>query len=126
MKKVRSEGSRWRVTEAHDAPSCKVLRLKAGDLLRFERRPTEWEGWIWCIDREGIEGWVPEKWVSVEGDSCAALREYESVELGVSRGEVLTVLETESGWAWAVNSRNESGWVPLRCLERLSPDDVSP
>jgi hypothetical protein len=116
--------SGWLVIEDHIPDACEVLDLKAGDTLTFERRPTEWRGWIWCTDRQGIHGWVPENWVTIEGETCRARRDYTSFELTVRRGDVLTVEETESGWAWAANSRREKGWVPLKCLDRL-PTDAS-
>jgi hypothetical protein len=116
-----SEHSRWRAVKDHTPESSEPLCAAEGDLLRFERRPTEWEGWLWCTDRKGLKGWVPEHWVAIEGDSCRMTRDYTSLELPVSRGEVLVVRETESGWAWAVGPEGRQGWVPLRCLERL-PD----
>lgn len=53
---------------------------------------------------------------------CTMLRDYTSLELAVHKGEALVVGETESGWAWAENSAGDTGWVPLRCLERLSQE----
>ena len=120
---MRLESSKWIVIENHDAPPGGILRLKAGDSVRFERRPTEWEGWVWCTDQRGTDGWVPERWVSVKGNTCTLLREYMSIELNVRKGDVLSVLEEESGWAWVLDSRNRNGWVPLRCIQRLPAAD---
>ena len=116
--------SKWRVIRDHAAESSVPLRVRAGDVLGFERRPTEWQGWIWCADPRGHKGWVPENWVAIEGDTCKMKRDYTSLELAVRRGEVLVVHETESGWAWAARSYGEKGWVPLECIEKLPAEHV--
>jgi hypothetical protein len=102
----------------HAAEPGRALSVKAGEVLKFERRPTEWKGWIWCTGRDGLGGWVPERWVSIEGDTCLMLRDYTSLELTVREGDIVSVKETESGWVVAVTSGGETGWVPLRCLEK--------
>ena len=48
--------SKWRVIADHVAEPSEPLRVRAGDLLGFERRPTEWQGWIWCTDSGGGGG----------------------------------------------------------------------
>ena len=84
----------------------------------LQRRETEWPGWIWCTNDSGKSAWVPENWVEIEGDSCVMKRDYDSTELSVEAGEVLSVESEESGWAWATKEGRESGWVPLENLER--------
>lgn len=85
--------------------------------LRFETRETESPGWVWCTDDPGEAWWVPERWVEIEGDSCVMKRHYNSAELAVDVGEVVTVELEESGWAWARKESGESGWVPLDELD---------
>lgn len=108
-----------RAREPHVPDSGDVLSLKRGARLEFERRPTEWEGWIWCTSAEGISAWVPESWVTVEGRFCVMLKDYISRELGVDRGDEVTVELTESGWAWVRTPDGDEGWVPLECLEQI-------
>jgi hypothetical protein len=124
QKEVMKYGeSKWLVIEDHEPEATEPLEVRSGDVLRCERRPTEWDGWIWCTDSENRSGWVPENRVAIEGSTCKVEREYTSAELGVRKGEELSIEERESGWAWAENSNGERGWVPLRCLERM-PDDT--
>ncbi len=111
--------SKWLVISDHTEEPSEPLCVRAGDLLRFERCPTKWQDWIWCTDRRGHTGWVPEGWVLIRGDTCKMKRDYTSLELTVCRGEVLVVHETESGWAWAEKLSGEKGWVPLECLKQL-------
>ena len=108
----------YQVIQDHSPESHRVLNVKEGDVLSFERRLSGWKGWIWCEDHEGIGAWLPENWVSIEGESCVMLRDYISTELSVSPGEVLDVVEIESEWTFCRKSSGVFGWVPMSCLER--------
>jgi len=97
----------YRVIKAHQSPDPDPLTVRKGERLSFERRETEWPGWIWCTDNSGKGAWVPEKWVEIEGDSCVMKRDYVATELAVDVGEVLTPEFEESGWAWATTVTGE-------------------
>jgi len=99
-----------------------------GEKLTIGDRDSEWDGWVWCTNSEGVSRWVPEGFVARHGDTCIALREYESTELSVHIGEILDVGEIESGWAWCIkgaelaeqaDQAGQAGWVPLECLEEI-------
>ena len=107
----------YRVIKAHQSPDPDPLIVRKGERLSFERRETEWAGWIWCTSDSGKGTWVPENWVEIEEDSCVMKRDYNATELSVIVGEVLTVEFEESSWAWATNEGGESGWVPLQNLD---------
>ena len=110
--------STFRVVKAHQTAYAAPLAFRQGERLRFERRETEWPGWIWCTDSAGQSNWVPEDWVQIEGNSCVLQRDYVATELPVEEGEVVTVDLFESGWGWATRENGAQGWVPL---ENLSP-----
>lgn len=95
------------------------LEVSKGESLVFERRPTGWEGWIWCTSSDGVAGWVPESWVEIEGGTCVANKDYSSAELALEAGTVVLVGLIESGWVWACTDRGEMGWVPFDCLEKI-------
>jgi len=101
---------------AHTPESEESISGTTGDRLTFERRETVYPGWIWCTDVLGNRAWVPEAFVSVSGETCVLVRDYDSRELAVSEGEVVRILEKESGWAWVVDDLDRRGWVPLECL----------
>lgn len=107
-----------RVVKPHQPSDPDPLIVRKGARLSFERKETEFAGWIWCTNDSGKRAWVPEHWVDIEGDSCVMKRDYNAIELSVEAGEVLTVEFEESGWAWATKEGGESGWVPLENLER--------
>jgi len=106
-----------RIVKAHKPDSEDSFIARAGDVFGFERRPTEWKGWIWCFDGSGNSGWVPESWVYVEGSSCTFLRDYDSHELNVKPGDEFEILEIESEWAFGKSSKGLLGWIPEDCLE---------
>ncbi len=110
---------RFLVIEAHEPDEPDSLTLFAGERLQFERRPTEWEGWLWVRSRDGQTGWVPEAWVEQDGTFCVMNRDYDSTELTVEVGDYLHCLLIESGWLWGETPSGAVGWVPLECLEQV-------
>ena len=107
----------FRVREAYDAAYPDPLVVEKGDRLVFERRPSEWSGWIWCTDAGGKGGWVPEAWVAIDGARCTMTRDYSARELTVGAGDVLKASMEVSGWVWCIGRRGDAGWVPLDHLE---------
>lgn len=107
----------FRVVEPYDSPCSDPLTARKGERLGFERRESEWEGWIWCTSTSGQSGWVPENWVQIQGSFCILNRDYTATELSVATGQTITAEYLESGWAWATTDSGASGWVPLSHLE---------
>ena len=93
------------------------LDMNAGDQLKIlKRRDEEWPGWIFCEDKRGKKGWVPENIVKIDGDRAIAEQDYVARELSVMEGEIVRIENQESGWVWVTNMTNETGWIPLRNL----------
>lgn len=109
----------YRVIQAHKPEDVEPLVLKKGDVVRFERRQTQWEGWLWCTKQTGETGWVPESWVTIEYDNCVMQRDYSAFELTVQPGTTLEANLTESGWLLATTSTGTTGWIPLECVELM-------
>jgi hypothetical protein len=61
--------------------------------------------------------------VELAGEFCVFLRDYNSRELTVEAGDPLDVELEEGGWALALNSRGERGWVPM---DRIVPESDCP
>jgi Variant SH3 domain len=101
------------VTQNHEGGLASPIRFGVGEVLRWESRPTEWEGWLWCTDAKGMNGWVPERYVEkIDSDRCRTLRDYDATELTVRVGDELDVHFAESGWAWCETADGRKGWVP--------------
>jgi hypothetical protein len=73
----------------------------------IERRELEGPGWFRGTDSSGKTAWVPENWAEIEGDYCVMKRDYNSVELSVEVGYLLTDESGESGWARAKTGTGE-------------------
>ena len=110
---------RYLTTKPRIASYPDALIAAKGSRLSFERKPTEWAGWLWCTDLSGKFGWVPESWVDINGDQCTLIRYYSTAELTVGVGDIVDGDITESGWAWVKNQNDKQGWVPLDCLKKI-------
>jgi limonene-1,2-epoxide hydrolase len=104
------------VIKSHTPDTGDVLRARTGEVLTCERRPTPWDGWLWCRDAGGDTGWAPESWLAVEGPSYTLQRDYDATEVSVGPGEKFDVYETYGGWAFGRSSRGFLGWIPEECL----------
>jgi hypothetical protein len=109
----------FRVVKEHQGISLSPLSGQKGERLGWERRESEWPGWLWCTHSSGRCGWVPESWLELADETAVLLRDYSATELSVAPGQVLFASLFESGWAWATNEDGEEGWVPLDNLERM-------
>jgi hypothetical protein len=108
--------SRYRVTEPYETPFPDPLEAGAGTKLRYERRESEWEGWLWCTAASGKAGWVPETWLTLDEGYCTLKRDYVARELSVEAGELITADFVESGWVFGSTESGEQGWVPINHL----------
>ena len=111
--------TKFRVISPHGPETEDVLNVKKGARLKFERKPTKWEGWLWCTSPDGVSAWVPEPWVDVKEGHCVMRKDYVSRELTLKPGEEVSGWFTESGWAWVRTAVGDEGWAPLECLERM-------
>lgn len=109
---------KYRVMRAYRSEFPEPLLVRKGDRLRFERRPTNWAGWLYCVTESGASGWVPENWTVAESETtCRMNRDYVARELNVDPGDTFESELEESGWAWGRSSHDELGWVPMENLE---------
>ena len=92
------------------------IRGAAGDRLALGRRDDEYPGWVWATAADGRDGWVPESWLRVDGDSGTLRRDYTAAELPLAAGDVVSGELIVSGWLWATAADGRTGWVPLHCL----------
>ena len=104
------------VTTAHDPGDQSSFVAAAGESLLCERRPTEWDGWLWCTSASGAAARVPEAWLEGSQARRRLSRDYFSHELTVQPGDTVAVLLTEADWVLAGGPCGEQGWIPLRCL----------
>jgi uncharacterized protein YgiM (DUF1202 family) len=101
------------VIEKHQGSDNHPLIIKKGEILRYERKETEWEGWIWCMDNSGKGGWVPEAYLNLQETHCEVLQDYNAIELTVNIGEEFIIEKEESGWFWVRDEGGREGWIPI-------------
>ena len=101
------------VTKSYTSAYPDPITARRGDRLVFERRESEWPGWIWCTTQGNVAGWIPESWVVIDDDHCVMRRDYTAVELTVAQDDGVPVMREESGWAGARTADGREGWLPL-------------
>jgi hypothetical protein len=107
-----------RVIADYQAPYPHPIVVVAGDEVRIDSsKKTDWTGWVWCADRAGKSGWVPEAYIERHGDTGRMRCDYDAIELTVRVGELLTIHKAESGFLWATNQAGQDGWVPSTHVE---------
>jgi hypothetical protein len=106
-----------RATAEYRAAYADPFTVSAGDELAVSERESEWNGWLWCTDRDGESRWVPEPYVERRGGTGVVLCDYDATELSVRAGEELIAGIEVSDWIWCTNREGKSGWVPARNLD---------
>ena len=101
----------------HKASYEDPLAGRAGDELEVGPADVEWAEWRWCTATDGRRGWVPETLLEGSGAHRRLARDYDARELTVRAGELLEVLETESGWARCRTEDGREGWLPGGCVK---------
>ena len=77
----------------------------------FEK-DTDIAGWVWCTADNGRSGWTPQDWLEVSDGQWRIVRDFSAIELTISPGEELQIIEECSGFFWVQNERGDLGWVP--------------
>jgi hypothetical protein len=111
---------KFRVIAGHQRIYELPIYGAAGDRVMPGRRDDDAPGWVWCEHAaNGLSGWVPISFLDIRGGETRLRRNYNALELNVSRNEVLEVAEIIEGWAFCSRENGTAGWVPI---ENLSQD----
>jgi uncharacterized protein YgiM (DUF1202 family) len=102
-----------RAVKDYRAAYPEPLVVSKGERVTIIPKESEWAGWVWCVDKNGIGGWVPEKYLEIKDDKGIFRRDYSAKELSVTAGEELKIIEEEGGWGWCENGKGGQGWAPL-------------
>jgi len=109
-----------RVVVAYTCAYPNPLRVKEGEMVTAERRDCEWPGWIWCRSEAGVEGWLPEEFLTLNDQVGQAelKREVDATELTVAVGDELTLIDEVAGWIRCRAADGSVGWIPADNVER--------
>jgi hypothetical protein len=101
------------VVKPYEQPYVNPLAVVAGEqVIPDFTKGTDIVGWIWCTASDGRSGWTPKKWLVQSGGKWYVNRDFNAIELTVTRGEILDIAFEESGFFWARKENGEAGWVP--------------
>jgi len=113
-----SSRSQARVIAEYQAPYADPIVVNEGDEVTIDSgKKTDLAGWVWCTNRAGKSGWVPETYIQRRGDLGYMRCDYDAIELTIQVGELLTVHKAESGFLWVTNQAGQDGWVPSTHVE---------
>jgi len=48
------------------------------------------------------------------------IQDYNSIELTVSAGQILTIEKESYGWIWVIDENNKTGWIPIKNVKILN------
>lgn len=94
------------------------LIVRKGEILQVKQKKTAQEGWVWCINKEGLVAWIPKNYLKRTQTLgfYEVLQDYDSTELNVKIGDKIIILKEESNWVWIVTEGNKKGWIPTECI----------
>jgi mannitol-1-/sugar-/sorbitol-6-/2-deoxyglucose-6-phosphatase len=113
-------GRSVRVLSEHRSSARPPIVVSPGDDLAVGERDDVWPAFVLVTTSAGSEGWVPSRLLRRTADGRATpVRAYDTTELEVDQGELLTVIEADlgSGWLRCSNGAGREGWLPVRCVE---------
>jgi hypothetical protein len=81
-------------------------------------RSPDWPAFVFVTAEHG-EGWVPERHFTSDRPHAVTVTRYDTTELAVDPGDILTVIERDdrSGWWWCGAEPGSVGWVPVEALD---------
>ena len=108
------------VKRDHNSDVLIPFKAKKSEIVVGEEKPTQWEGWLYCENEQGVKGWVPKAFLKEIPNKKKYFkfnRDYDAYELPASKGDLVEVKEIESGWALVISETGEVGWIPLENLD---------
>lgn len=91
--------------------------VSRGDKVKpIEKIETDFIGWTWCVADDGRAGWTPENWCNVTSEFWLLKRDFSALELTVSRGDLVELLFSESGFVFCRTKSGLEGWLPDAAL----------
>jgi hypothetical protein len=81
------------IASSYVAKYADPIAFYVGERLTVRRADTEFDGWHWCTDTLGKEGWVHASALSTTAGNAVGLQDYSAAELTVSVGVEGVILE---------------------------------
>jgi hypothetical protein len=106
------------VHSTHQIPNRPPITIRPNERVQVGDRDTDWPAFVFVASEHG-QGWVPERHLDDARPVATVRTAYDTRELGVPAGAVVTVVRDDplSGWAWCRDDAGDEGWVPHRVLD---------
>ncbi|MFH2037061.1 MAG: SH3 domain-containing protein [Candidatus Zixiibacteriota bacterium] len=105
------------VIKSYRAAYPEPFNLKKGDRVKLGKTDPDNPGWIWCTNQNGASRWVPESILDIDSEIGIIKKDYSSIELTVEAGDMLEILEKDSGWCFCQTDLEDKGWIPMANLK---------
>ena len=109
----------YKVTKEHQASFPEAMIAQKGDKVKVGKEDPEMQGWYWCLDVHGMEAWIPETHIEIEGSEAIFNQPYNSIEHTAMPGEIVQYLGESLGWIECLNKEWKYGWIPSDKLEKI-------
>ena len=107
----------YRVSKEHEASFDYAFIAEKGDKISVGKEDNEMPGWLWCKNSTGLEAWIPNTHIDIDGKTAIFNQPYNSVELNAKAGEVVQYLGESLGWTECFNKEWKYGWIPSSKVE---------
>lgn len=109
---------RFVLTATHEPPRRPPLVVCPGDCVRVGERDDDWPEFVFVTTAAGA-GWVPARFIEIEGDRGTVKVAYDTAELAAAKGQLVEMIhdDPESGWDWCQDAQGTQGWLPHRVLK---------
>jgi hypothetical protein len=109
----------YKVTKEHKPSFEQAIKAEKGEEVTVGKEDKDMPGWFWCKNRIGVEAWVPETMLEIQGTQGVFTIDYDSTELKVKEGEIVEYLGETLGWVECLKNDREYGWIPKDKLEKI-------
>lgn len=103
--------------KAYQAAYPVPVELPAGAEIKLIPHKESDPGWVWGEAPNGERRWFPQAFLDLSAGTARLNRHYNSVELSVSMGDALNLLEIVAGWGWCATADQKLGWLPLEVID---------
>ena len=112
---------KFKVNADYEENNVNPMNLTAGQEVTSGPADRAWPGWIWVTDSNGRNGYVPAEILEPLGeDRWAAMEDFDSTVLRVSKGNEVESLRQVHGWHWCENESKQQGWVAEYLLKKTA------
>jgi hypothetical protein len=109
----------YKIVEEHKATFDYAVLADIGEMVSVGREDTDVPGWLWCKNEAGLEAWIPETHIDIEGETAVFNQPYNSIEHTIKVGEKVQYLGESLGWIECLNHEWKYGWIPTSKLKKI-------